>query len=264
MRLKDDLSGDEWQRVRNGQVLGAADAPPVLEPLSDDMPMEAWQQARNRQVGQVLLVEAGRVGAAPEAPKPDVDWEFIRKREGSRSDMYLPEKGGVVIGKSGPTIGKGVDLGQRNLAGLKSLRLSPATEAKLTPYLGRKGEPAAAFVKANPLVLADDELEELNGAVRKQELDQLERNYDAASQVGPFHKLPRNTQTAIASVYFQYGTADPAKGAPNYWRQVTTGDWDGAYRNLRAFGDDHQKRRDFEADILLGDMKAGSLPPKAR
>jgi hypothetical protein len=258
VRLKDELSGDAWQRVRNGQVSGAEEALRVPEPLSDGMPMAAWQQTRNDQVraaGEPSVVRDGF----------DVDWTFIGNREGSRSKMYvLTNDKDDVIGKSGPTIGKGVDLGQKNQRDLDALGLDSALAKKLTPYLSMTREPARDFVRANPLVLSNDELEELNNAARNDELRKLARNFDAASKVGPFNKLPRDAQTAITSLYFQYGASDPKGAAPNYWRQITEGDWEGAHRNLKAFGDAYQDRRDLEAERLQRDIEAGTLPQRLR
>lgn len=71
-------------------------------------------------------------------------------------------------------------------------------------------------------------------------------------------------QTAITSLYFQYGTADPAKRTPNYWRQITTGDWDGAYANLMDFKDKYGPRRWDEAALLKVEAQAGRLPRPTR
>jgi len=52
----------------------------------------------------------------------------------------------------------------------------------------------------------------------------------------------------ITSVAFQYGNL--ATETPNFWRQVTSGDWDGAVGNLRNFGDAYGSRRNREADYF--------------
>jgi len=251
MSLPDDLNMPEWQRRRNAQQFGGAPAlEPPLGPLSDDMPMDVWQQARGKQAAGAAIVGGegadvlmGGAGAdrvkAPPAPTFNVDREFLADREGRMSTMYVPiyddgPKKGQVVGKSGATIGKGVDLGQQDLAYLKSLNLEPGLTARLSPYLGVKGPGAPSFVAEHPLQLSEAELDALNGAVQDRELRSLAAKYDAASQVGPFHKLPRDTQTAIASLYFQYGTAAPEKRTPNYWRQITMGDWEGKAAEARS------------------------------
>jgi GH24 family phage-related lysozyme (muramidase) len=56
----------------------------------------------------------------------------------------------------------------------------------------------------------------------------------------------------VASVAFQYG--DLSRRTPNFWRQVTSGDWDAALNNLRHFGDKYPTRRNKEADLLAKDL----------
>ncbi len=63
-----------------------------------------------------------------------------------------------------------------------------------------------------------------------------------------FESLPRHQATPIASVAFQYG--DLAKKTPNFWKQVTSNDWDGAKKNLSNFGDIYGDRRMRELDYL--------------
>jgi hypothetical protein len=271
--LSDDLPMDVWQRVRARQVAGEADFGGADdEALSDDLPMDVWRRVRARQVaGDVIYGGADddalaggprqdAVGATPKAGAFSVDRQFLTEREGSEQAMYVPtDEKKQVLGQSGPTIGIGVDLGGKDVAYLKSLGLDPNLVTRLTPYLGRRGAAALDFVDRNPLALSDPELSALNSAVQDQELNRLAARYDAASKIGPFRNLPQNTQTAIASLYFQYGTHAPEKAAPNYWRQITSGDWHGAYGNLQKFGDNHETRRHLEAELLRKDMDAGSL-----
>lgn len=273
MSLTDDLSMPEWRRRRNAHRFGGRGLASAREPLSDDMPMDVWQMVRAQQAGGGALTgeatgyaSAGGAGVDPlqgasVAPVFDVDRDFLALREGSSARMYVPHEGnGQVIGRSGPTIGVGVDLGEKDVAYFSALGLSPALIGRLAPYMGKRGAEALAFVNANPLELAADELTLLNEAVQDHELRQLAEKFDAASQVGPFHRLPRDTQTAIASLYFQYGAAAPAKRTPNYWRQITTGDWEGAHANLMDFKDRYEERRKLEAGLLMNDMQSGSLP----
>lgn len=72
-----------------------------------------------------------------------INWAFIRGKEGDWSVGYVPNienKRGVI--RSGTTVLFGFDLGQHDLAELKSLHLTPGLEAKLTPYLKAKGADA--------------------------------------------------------------------------------------------------------------------------
>jgi hypothetical protein len=258
MRLTDQMDGTEWQRARNAQLRHRERGNFDLTVLNDDLAPTRWQEVRNDQA-------AGKLSAAtaPSVVKPefDVDRRFLADREGSRHDMYVPtDRYQKVVGDSGPTIGIGVDFGSKDSAYLTSLGLRPELVDRLTPYLGKKRDHALGFVKANPLSLDEAELDALNGAVQDRELKKLAARYNEASRVGPFSSLPKATQTAIASLYFQYGTDAPDKAAPNYWHQITTGEWEGAYRNLRAFGDVYRTRRGLEADKLKEDIDAGRLP----
>ena len=278
MPLTDDLDMPEWQRRRNTQRHGIGDTL-AGRPLSDDMPMDLWQQVRTRQAAGMLAGGSGnnalaggagpdKLTGAPSVPEFDVDRDFLAAREGSKSTMYVPtyDKSTKVIGNSGPTIGVGVDLGRKDIAYLSSLNLQPTLVARLSPYLGKQRQDALAFVNAKPLALSDQEVRALNSAVQDREFRKLAAKYDAASQVGPFRKLPRDTQTAIGSLYFQYGTDAPDKAAPNYWRQITTGDWEAAHGNLMDFKDGSPDRRRLEAARLWNDIRAGKLPrrPQAK
>lgn len=209
-------------------------------------------------------------GRAPAAKWPglagfDIDGDFILAQEGHEARMYVPAKRDpktgqmAPIGHSGPTIGLGVDLGGKDVAYLRSLKLAASLEALLTPYLGRKGLDAYRFVQDHPLELTPPQLAALDAAVQRREFTALAAKFDAASRIGPFRGLPRLTQTAIASLYFQYGSGDPARKTPRFWRQITTGDWDGAHRELLGFGDAFASRRRREAALLWQDIRSGRL-----
>jgi GH24 family phage-related lysozyme (muramidase) len=191
----------------------------------------------------------------------DLDHGFLAEVEGARRSVYVPaDPSGRVLGRSGPTVGVGVDLGGKDAAFLQRLGLSPVLTGRLAPYLGRRGAAAAAYVEQNPLTLSKAELDALNAAVQRDAFRRLAARFDAESIVGPFRALPRGAQTAIASLYFQYGWCAPERATPVFWRQITTGDWRGAWRNLQDFGDAYPTRRRKEAALLLRDLRAGRLP----
>ena len=50
-----------------------------------------------------------------------------------------------------------------------------------------------------------------------------------------FSDLPWQAQTAIADLWYNLGSLKDRRVAPILWKQVTAGDWEGAYRNLRSF-----------------------------
>jgi hypothetical protein len=65
------------------------------------------------------------------------------------------------------------------------------------------------------------------------------------------------------SVAHQYGTNLPDR-TPNFWNQVTNGQWQAAHDNLMDFGDSFGPRRRLEAGLLLNAINSGSLPQPTR
>ncbi|AKQ64806.1 pesticin domain protein [Myxococcus hansupus] len=194
-------------------------------------------------------------GGVAATTEPNVDWDFIAEQEGRAvTQAYVPDASGS---KSGVTVGTGVDLGARNMADLDRLGLSPELKAKLEPYLGKQGQAAADYLAENPLTLTADEVKELDQAVKGEALDNIVKEYDTeverlnAADGGSrpkFAELPREMQTVIASVGFQYGSLKTA--TPNFFAQVTEQKWDEAKANLEDFGDRYPSRRGREADLL--------------
>lgn len=194
--------------------------------------------------------------------------DFLKDVEGFETSIYVPvdKKTKKVLGTSGPTIASGFDLGQRNLNDLKSYGLPQSIEDKLKPYLGKKGKAAEEYIKKNPLNLTDEEANTINNIVKQKEADKVEKKFNENSELN-FKELPDPIKTMITSVAFQYGIEaieKPEKGAPNWWKQVTTGDWEGAYNNLRDFGDKYKTRRNREADLIMEMKNNGSITGDAK
>jgi hypothetical protein len=191
-----------------------------------------------------------------------VDHTFISDREGGQKlDGYVPNAGGSM---SGVTVGTGIDLGQRSAAEINALPISDALKTKLAPYAGLTGQAAVDYLTEHPLNLTQEEADDLDDAVRGPLLEDLIRRYNEDSAV-PFCELPPEAQTVIASVGYQYGANLEAE-APNFWRQVTSQQWQQAIDNLRNFGDDYPTRRGLEADLLenvLDDEPPEPEPPPA-
>ncbi|WP_426753697.1 pesticin C-terminus-like muramidase [Myxococcus sp. Y35] len=204
--------------------------------------------------GQIQAVQAEAAGTVA-ATEPDVDWDFIAEQEGRAVQQgYVPDPSGS---RSGVTVGTGVDLGARDMNDLDRLGLSDALKAKLEPYLGKQGQEAADFLAENPLTLTADEVRELDRAVKGEALDNIVNEYNAqvdalnAADGGSrprFAELPREMQTVIASVGFQYGSL--RSETPNFFAQVAEQRWDDAKANLEDFGDRYPSRRGREAELL--------------
>jgi len=174
----------------------------------------------------------------------NVDWDFIRELEGYKLQGYVPEDAnGQPHGNSGVTIVSGLDLSTKDdsyFAGLPDSII-----AKLRPFYGLKG--AEADEVAGNLNLEDSEGVALYEHTKKKELEILKTKWQEKTG-NSFDDLPMNQATAVASVAFQYG--DLETRTPNFWNQVTTGDWEGAEANLNNFGDDFSTRRRKESNYL--------------
>jgi len=178
----------------------------------------------------------------------NVDFDFIKKREGYKLNMYIPtDKKGNPLDNSGSTIASGFDLGQRNETDLKGLPTSLIK--KLKPYLGMKGASADAYIKANPLSITDAEGVTINKFAKQQEIDRLKKDWNNSTSLVDFDDLTKGQATTVASVAFQYG--DLPTRAPIFWGHVTNGDWSKAEQELRNFGDSYSSRRKLEANYLV-------------
>jgi hypothetical protein len=178
-----------------------------------------------------------------------IDWTFIETLEGFETIGYVPvDGGGKVLGKSGVTVGSGVDIGQWSEAQLRQHRVPDRILEQVRVYLGVRGNDAVDLLAHRPLNMSYEDARMLTDCIRGDILDDIVRRYDAASD-RPFKYLAQQAQTVIVSVAFQYG-ADLAKATPNFWRQVVARDWKAAHANLMNFGDAYRTRRRTEAAYL--------------
>jgi GH24 family phage-related lysozyme (muramidase) len=183
-----------------------------------------------------------------------IDFNFISRLEGGRRTRgYVPNPG---TSRSGVTVGTGVDLGQMGDQDLDQLDLPDDLKEKLRLYLGKIKYEAVDFLGQYPLVLTAEEAESLDTEVKTRFIQGLVRQFNETADVS-FEDLPDGVQTVIASVAFQYGNL--YKATPNFWRQITTGDWQGAYRNLQDFGDAYGTRRNQEADLLKRSLEESGM-----
>lgn len=197
--------------------------------------------------------------------KIDVDWSFIRAREGDKFDGYVTDAQG---GSSGVTIATGIDLGQRSGSDIDKLDIADDLKKKLKPYCLKTGKAASDLLAKSPLSITAAEADALTKAVKGPMLDALVSEYDAAVDKANavdhckrvhFDQLPTGVQTAIASAQFQYNSL--SSRTANYWKQVTEQRWADASKNLKDFGDRYKTRRNLEAG-LIDDANAAAVPPK--
>ena len=117
--------------------------------------------------------------------------------------------------------------------------------------MGVKGEDALKL-NYTDLNLSDNEVSVINKFAKNEALENLSKSWMDETGVS-FYNIPKEAQTVIASVAFQHG--DLSTAAPNFWKQVTNGDWNGAIDNLEDWegtGKDstYQTRREKEANLL--------------
>jgi hypothetical protein len=197
----------------------------------------------------------------PELPAlPEgVDWTFVAEQEGTMPGAYVPSDNSGPDANSGVTVAHGFDLGGHSADTLRNLGLREELVTTLAPYAGRRGEAAAAYVRRHPLPLNAEVQRELDAYVFPQTYESIAQRYDRDAGTGTtFAELPEEAQTVITSVAHQYG-ANLRDNTPNFWRYVTTGDWEGAVRELRDFRDAHGPRRRLEARRLQQGINRGAL-----
>jgi len=174
-----------------------------------------------------------------------IDFTFIQALEGNACEGYVPDPENS---QSGVTIACGFDLGARTQEELSQAFSTPLID-KLLPYAALKKQDAANKLAELPLRLSEDEVAEINRFSKQQAIQRLESQWNACAETEmDFDDLSDACQTVVASVSFQYGSLRTR--TPNFWRQVTQGEWRSALSNLRSFGDRYPTRRNKEADLL--------------
>lgn len=194
----------------------------------------------------------------PSDKSSHIDMHFISRLEGSVAFGYVPthRRGplkGQTIGQSGVTIGVGCDLGRRTESSLLRLGLPAGLIGKLKPYLGKRCADAQEALARRPLRLSDDEAAMLSSAVAADIFERLAARYNravaAVPTACPFHELPWQAQTVIASVAYQYGENLP-RATPRFWAKAVAQDWPAVVEELENFGDSYAPRRKQEAQLL--------------
>lgn len=181
-----------------------------------------------------------------------IDHEFIQRLEGFRVEGYVPMSGGVPLGQSGVTIGSGVDLGHWTAEQLLRRGTPRDVVDRLRPYFGLRGYAAVQALREQPLRLATQDAAVLSTRISADIIAAVATRYDtAAKRAGSLRwsALPEPCRTVVASVAYQYGPALSVR-TPNFWRQVTSGQWGAATANLENFGDAYATRRRTEAAHL--------------
>ncbi|BAQ94121.1 pesticin domain protein [uncultured phage_MedDCM-OCT-S42-C7] len=175
----------------------------------------------------------------------NIDFDFILKQEGFETKGYVPD---AENSNSGVTIASGFDLGARVLEDLKGLPQDIIDV--LTPFLSLRG--AEAQEVASNLNVSEDQAKIINEFAKSEAITNLRTEWENTTGTS-FDDLSKEKATVLASVAFQYGNLE--KATPNFWKQTTSGDWEGAYNNLLDFGDRYDSRRKEEANYLFPTLK---------
>lgn len=170
----------------------------------------------------------------------NIDFDFILKQEGFETKGYVPD---AENSKSGVTIASGFDLGARKESDLTGLPKDIIDILK--PFLGFQGAEASEI--APNLEVTEDQAKIINEFAKSEAITKLKSKWENATGTS-FDDLSTEQATVLASVAFQYG--DLESRTPNFWKQTTSGDWVGAYKNLLKFGDRYTSRRLDEAALL--------------
>lgn len=192
-------------------------------------------------------------------PGNKIDWQIVTNLEGGNQlKGYIPNNGGIVIGRSGVTIAAGFDIGQHSIQEIKNMNLPSALEAKLLPYAYPLiKQNALDYLKSHPLSITYEESVAINAASHAVALAHLQVAYDDATGIkGAFYDLPANTQTALASFAFQVGSI--AKYNAAVWSDLTHFHWNDAVNKLQSMTQ-YQDRRQTEANLIQGDQSNGCL-----
>ncbi|MFG6489754.1 pesticin C-terminus-like muramidase [Roseateles sp. BYS78W] len=175
--------------------------------------------------------------------------------EGLRLTGYWPG------GKSGVTIGYGVDLSTVKASDLSNWGVSQAGINALTPVLGLAGTAASNAVAAGaPAISNADALAASNGVFNKN-IGIAVGQFNAQSAI-PFDSLPANVQTAVADIAFMTPYLQTA--APKFFSDIVSGNWSSAVSELLNWNgnnaDPNLARHQRDANLINSQISANTIP----
>lgn len=171
----------------------------------------------------------------------------------------LPAGKSNMYANTGFTTWGGVDMGAHSIEDLKRWGASDDDITALAPVMGLKGDDAKAYLAANgsPAIGAASADAIRQGALADRTAA-VEQAYDNSNPPTPFASLPGGVQTAIVDLAYQT-PAITTGAAPNFWGDVTGGNWGAAANELNHYygpgvqptPHDVQRRKD-EAGLIRG------------
>lgn len=178
-----------------------------------------------------------------------VDMDFIIKLEDADGVLdvegFVPMENGRVIGRSGVTIGHGIDLGAQDKETLEDLNVPKSLIEKLEPYLLQRKRRAVKLLEEKPLVLEEDDVKLLNNVFMVRDITAVH------NRVGDINSLPPQAQTVLVSLVRNFG---PSALHFITSKDIVAGRIEAAVKRLRDENDwsnpELQERRNKEADLL--------------
>lgn len=155
------------------------------------------------------------------------------------------------MGASGVTIATGCDLGQTDIATLKSYGLADAALLNiLAPYIGLKKDAAIKKLHEAPLVISTANAEALDHAVHQGYLARYVIPVWDKEAIKPFAAIPANAQDVVMSVCFQKGVGGVRRDWPKLWNFLRCCQWCLASQELLTGFKEYTGRRKLEGKHL--------------
>lgn len=184
---------------------------------------------------------------------------LLEELESIEQTTYVPTEEGKVVGKSGVTIGKGIDLGSRDADDLLDLGFTQESVDKLSNFLGKKGaEAAKALEEFGTVTITDEELEVTTDRIVDQEIDKFITNFE--DNVGyPVSELPEQVLQGLALQSFQLGNSmyeNDNGTSTRFLGELKRKDFAAAAKNMGSWNNSAirglRKRYGFAGEVMAG------------
>lgn len=181
-----------------------------------------------------------------------IDYAFVKGREDTKFQGYVPKVNNQPHKNSGVTIATGFDLKEKTPEFLEKIGLEPEVIETLKPYLGLSGNKAQSFLNTAPLKLDSGTIMDIDKKAKAYYTANIAGQYEKATGfTKKFYDLSPAQQTVIYSVGYQYGSLNRT---PKFLNYAVEGDWKGMYNELNNFGDVYTTRRKAEAEMLMKEI----------
>lgn len=187
--------------------------------------------------------------------------------EGVRETTYIPKnKDGSVMGKSGVTIGKGIDLGSKSEKDLIELGFSDNSVAKLSNFLGKTGQEAVkALEDFGNVTITDEELDITTDRIVSKEVDTFVNNFEREVGYG-VEELPEQVLQGLALQSFQLSNSmfENSNGTKtNLLGELKRKDFAAAAKNMGSWNNKSseglRKRYGFAGEVMAGKTSIDDL-----